>query len=192
VSAERIGTWRILARAWPLTTAAVLGNAALQALLVVGRPATALDVGFVLRTVASAVAIILLGAILANAADAAVDARRVRMGRPPVLAWSTIVVVLAAGSWVLTPFAAPFVIVAGLVLRPVGEPPRPAVRALRPFPAVLAALLTIVLALLSWVAGLVCGFFVTGPLGTFLAWTFAGIALAVTVAVWRALHRPAS
>lgn len=192
MSAQRPGMWRILTHAWTVMVAAILGNAAAQALLVLGHPATAPDPWFVLRVVGSTVAIILLGALLADAADAAVDGRSVRLGRPWVLAWSAIVVVVAATSWVLTPFAAPFVIVAGLVLMPVGAPPRFAVRALRPLPSVLAGVLTVVLAVLTWVLGLVSGFFVTGPLGTFLAWTVAGIVLAVTVAVWRALHRPVS
>lgn len=192
MTATHPGTWRILARAWRAIVVAVLVNATIQALLVVGQPATALDPWFVLRVAASTVSLILLGAALAEAADAAAASRRLRPLRPAVLAWSATVVVVAAAAWVVTPFAVPFVLVLGLVLLPVGTPARFAVRALRPVRAVLAGALTIVLALVSWIVGLVSGFFVTGPLGALLAWIFAGCALAVTVALWTALHRPST
>lgn len=184
---------KILARGWPVMLAAVLGNAAAQALLILGQPATALDPRFVLRVIGSILALMVAGWLIVSAAGAAAEGRPFRFGGVPSLLWTVGVIVVAAGSWILSPFAVPFVLVIGMLLLPASGGPnvlRSALGVVRhhPWRTLFAALLTIVLSAVVWVLGLITGFFVTGPLGTFLAWVVAGLAVAIAVAVWTAIH----
>lgn len=186
------GTWRILGRAWPWMLAAVLGNAAAQALLILGQPATALDPGFVLRVIGSLLALAVAGWVLSVAAESAAEAARFQPRRPARAVWAGSLALAAAASWIVSPFIVPFVLVVGLLLMPTGADGTIG-RALgvvrrHPWRTVLAAILTILFSVVAWVVGLICGFFVTGPLGTFLAWLFAGAVTAIAIAMWTALH----
>lgn len=190
---REIGAGRILARGWPVMLAAVLGNAAAQALLILGEPATALDPGFVLRVLGSIIALMVSGWLIVSAAGAAAQGRPFAFGGAASMLWTVGVVVAAAASWILSPFAVPFVLVVGLLLLPASGAPyvlRSVLGVVRrhPWRVLLAALLTIVLSAVVWVLGLITGFFVTGPLGTFLAWLVAGVAVALAVAVWTSIH----
>jgi hypothetical protein len=177
--------------------AAVLGNAAAQALLILGDPATAFDPGFVLRVIGSILALMVAGWLLVSAAAAAADGRPFAFGGVAAMVWTAGVVVIAAGSWILSPFAVPLVLVIGMLLLPAAGAPsvlRSALGVVRrhPLRTGVAALVTIVLSAIVWVVGLITGFFVTGPLGAFLAWVVAGVAVALAVVMWTALHHRSS
>lgn len=185
---------RILGRAWPVMLAVVLGLALAQALLIIGQPATALEPGFVLRVLGSLIAIGVAGWLLTAAATSAADGVRFSPNRPAVALWAASTGLASAGAWILSPFATPFVLVVGLWLMPATVEAGSVRAALglagrHPLRFVAAVLVTLVLSALAWAAGLVAGFFVTGPLGTFLAWLVAGALAAVVLAMWTALAR---
>ena len=183
----------ILARAWPVMLAVALGLAASQSLLIVGRPPTALEPGFVLRVLGSIAAIGVAGWLLTIAAASAARAERFRVRSPGIALWAAVAAVAASAAWVLSPFLTPLVLVVVLWLMPGAAQ----VRTLRtglevarrhPVRLIGAVVVTLVLSVVAWVAGLVFGFFVTGPLGTFLAWLVAGLLASVVIAMWTALR----
>ena len=94
----------------------------------------------------------------------------------------------------LSPFLTPFVLLVVLWFMPASAQERTfrtglAVARRHPLRMIGAALLTLALSVIAWVAGLLFGFFVTGPLGTFLAWLLGGLFAAFVIALWTALLR---
>jgi hypothetical protein len=192
------GMWRILARGWPVMLVVVLGLAAAQALLILGEPATALEPGFVLRVSGSIVALALAGWLLTLAATAAADGSSLKLDHPGIAFWAATAAITASASWIVSPILTPLVLVVVLFLMPASareHPLRTGLRAARrhPWRATGAVLVTLLLSVIGWVAGLIFGFFVTGPRGTFLAWTVAGVTASVVIAMWASLlRRPAA
>lgn len=173
---------------------AVVVAAGLQTLLVLPDPVPSLSWGFVLLLVASVV--VLLGAVTVVAAAVA-GGDRPRFGR--VLGVVAVLAVVAVAASLLHPLVVPVVLAAGAPV-PVVAAAGPAgawgaaVRgvARRPLGYVLRFVLGLVLAVLGWVAALVLGLFVTGPLAAAAIWLVMGAFAALLLWAWAGWARAAA
>lgn len=194
------GTWRAVARGWRVLVPAILGNAAVQALLVIGDPVSAPDPAFAARVAASAVALVLTIAVVTVGALAAVDGRPPAGGRgrrrlAPVAGWTAVLGILAGAASVLAVWLGPVVLLGGLLLPAVaagpGNPLPPTLRAVRAHPgrAVTILLGFGLLAAVSWVFALLLGLLVTGPIAAAATWVWFGAAATVLLCAGAALLR---
>ncbi|GAY09037.1 hypothetical protein [Pseudonocardia sp. N23] len=173
---------------------AVVVAAGLQTLLVLPDPVPSLTWQFALLLAAS-VAVLLAAATVVAAAVARGD--RPRFGR--VLGVVAVLVVVAVAASLLHPLAVPVVLAAGApvpvvaaagptgawgaVARGVGR---------RPVGYVLRLLLGLALAVLGWVAALLLGLFVTGPLAAAATWLVMGALAALLLWAWSGWARAAA
>ncbi len=193
------GTWRAVARGWRVLVPAILGNAAVQALLVIGDPVSAPDPAFAARVAASAVALVLTIAVVTVGALAAVD------GRPPAGG-------AAGAGWLRLPggprCSASWRVrrrcwwsgsggrAAGRTAAPAvaagpGNPLPPTLRAVRAHPGRTVTILLGfgLLAAVSWVFALLLGLLVTGPIAAAATWVWFGAAATVLLCAGAALLR---
>lgn len=194
------GTWRAVARGWPVFVPVVVGNAVVQALLVLGDPVAEPDLGFTARVVVSAIAVVLTVAAAAIAALAAVDGRPLTGADTwrrlvPVVGWTVGLGVLAACASLLVVWLGPLVLLTGSLLPAVaagpGNPVPPAWRGLRagPVRALVTTLAYLLLVVVGWVIALLLGLLVTGPLAAAATWLWLGLAAVVMLCAWSALLR---
>lgn len=172
--------------AWAVSAVVVTVGALAQGLLVLGDPNVEASVGFVLLTVASALALAVEVWCLAAATSAgpsesarAVWGRVIR--RPVVLAWVLGLMLLVGLAAVYALALVPLVLLVGVLLLPpvaAGErnPFVAAVAVVRrhPWRFVLLVLCVALAIVLGWVVALLLGFFVTGAVAAFGAWFWIG------------------
>jgi hypothetical protein len=186
---------------WAVIAITVVVGAALQAATAVPGDGTASPTLFALQVVGSFVAMVAWLVLLAWATRALVH--RSRLGRPPLtlVLWSVVVLLLAVVVGIAVPLALPVVVVLGLTVLPAAaDGERAAWRGLRVFRtstlrAVVATVVAVVLAALTWVVALVSGFFLTGALGGFVMWLWFGAVAALVLLWWtriatRSSHGP--
>ncbi len=203
MTVERAGTWRALARGWPVFVPVIVVEAGVQALLVLSDPVPEWSAGFLALVLTSLVA--LLGAVwlTVGAASAAVDGTGLldrAWRRPIIVAWALAVGIVAVAASLLQLWATPFVLLLGSFVLPaaaVDDPGNLFARAYRPVVRtpvrwVLAVLAAVVLAVVTWIVALSFGFFVTGALGAVLTWLWFGVAATFVLALWCALYRRAT
>lgn len=174
---------------WLIMAATVVVGAGVQAATAAPGLGDESSGPFVVAALASFVALVVEGALLAWAAHAVVH--RSRLGRLPLglVGWSLVVVLVLSVVSVLVAPAVLLVLVAALCVLPAaaaGE--RNALKGFRvfrrtPLRTVLAALAVVLLGVLSWLVALVAGFFLTGALGGAVTWVWFG-ALSALVLVW--------
>jgi hypothetical protein len=184
------GTWRTVGRGWPAFAAAVLGNAAVQALTVLPGVTPAWTTSFLALFLASFAAIVLAAAVVAATAAAV----RPVWPRGTLIAVVALLVLAVAGLSLLTTYVIPVAVAGGAWwLGVVAGRHRPgaAFRVFRdrPVAAVLAVLVTILLVVIGWVAAFGLGFFVTGWLSALLTWIIFGVVGVVLIAWWAGLYR---
>lgn len=167
----------------------VLANAGVQAATVLGDPVPAAEARFaalVAGSLAAVVATVWAVQLLlshrswrASGILLAVVAIGVIAAALAGIAWEPLIVlVLLLGAVVLPGVAAGAGMGAGLrVFRSV------------PGRAILGALAVIVLCAVCWIAALMLGFFVTGPIAAFGTWVFFGAAGVAALAMWTRLWR---
>lgn len=191
-----MNTFRCLARTWRVTVPVVVGEAAVQSLLVLPDPVPGTGALFLLEVVASALAVLLgvwwvVGAATAACAGADPVGWRAAVRRAAVLGWAAAVGVVAVAGSLLAPWVAPVVLVLGGFVLPAaaaGESRvlwaagRPFVRV--PVRTLLAVLGALVLAALSAVVALLGGFFWAGWLGAAVSWLWLGAVTAVVLCGW--------
>lgn len=175
---------------WLVALGTVVVGAAAQGATAVPGLGTASTPVLVADAVVSVVSLVLELALLAWAARAIVH--RAPLGRLPgtVLLWSVLVVVALAASGVVVALGVPLVLVAALCVLPAaaaGE--RNALTGFgvfrrTPVRAVVAAVVTVILTGLAWVAALAAGLFLTGALGGFAMWLVLGVLLALLLVWW--------
>ena len=178
---------------WLVALGTVVVGAAAQAATAVPGLGTASTPVLVADAVVSVVVLVLELALLAWAARAIVH--RTPLGRVPgtVLLWSVVVVVVLAAVGIVVAFAVPLDLVAALrVLPAASRGERNALRGFRvfrrtPVRAVVAAVVTVLLTGLAWVAALAAGLFLTGALGGFAMWLVLGVLLALLLIWWTRL-----
>lgn len=189
-----MSAWRIAARGWRVFVPVVVVNAVVQAATVA--PAFTPEPGavFVTLTVLSfAVLSAALGAT-ASAADASTAGSSMTFPHWSVWAASALAVLGVTASALLSPLAVPFAVVVALVVLPgIAAGRRSALAgfrifARRPAHAVLLTVGSFVTLAILWVAGLLLGFFVTGPAAAFATWLVFGAAAVVLVCAWTALQ----
>ncbi len=181
------------AGAWIVLLGAVVVGAVLQGASAVPGLGTAATGWFAVQVVGSLVVLVAEVAVLAWAARAIV--LRSALGRLPALlvAWSAVAVVVTAAVAVVLPFAVPLVlVVVACLLVEAAAGGRNALRGLRvfrrtPVRAVLAGLVVVVVAALSWVVALVSGFFLTGALGGAVMWLWFGVVAGLLLIWWTRL-----
>jgi hypothetical protein len=171
---------------WAVFATVVIVAAVLQGLLVITDPGVEPTVGFVLLVLASAIVLAvevwcISGAAVTPAGGSPRDAWGRVIRRSIVLAWSLGLIVLLALAAVFALALVPVVLLAGVLLLPpvaagARNPFAAVIRAVRRHPwrfvlLVLGVVLTIVL---GWVAAMLLGFFVTGPIAAFLTWLWIG------------------
>lgn len=200
----RGGTWRAVGRGWPVFVAGVVGNAAVQALLVFGDPVVEPGLGFAALVAASAASVVLTVAAVAIAALAAVDGRPLTGAGAwrrlaPVAGWTTALGLLAAVGSVLVVWLGPLLLLAGPLLLPAvaagsAHPTAAAVRAVRGSPGrtVIAVLAYLLLVAISWLIALLLGFLVTGPLAAAITWLWFGGAAVGVLCMWSSVFRRGS
>lgn len=193
--ARSAGAWRAIGLGWRIFVPVILGDAAIQTLLVSADPVPAFDAGFVALTLGSLVTVVVAVWLTTAAAWAAVtgDARRVALP-PAVPAWVLVGVVLGVALALLQPLAVPVVLVLmGLVLpaAAAGAPALAGFRAIRRAPVrhLVAALSTLVIGTLSWAVALLPAFFLTGVLSVVATWLWFGAASTALLCLWSAAFR---
>lgn len=179
--------------AWLAILGTVVVGAAVQAATAVPGLGTASTPVLVLDVVLSGVALVLELALLAWAVRAVVH--RAPLGRPSgvLLLWALLVVLLTALVAVVLGAAVALVLVVGLCVLPAaaaGE--RNALRGFRvfrrtPVRAVVAALVALLVAGVTWVVALAAGLFLTGALGGLVMWLAFGVVLALLLLWWTRL-----
>jgi hypothetical protein len=198
------GTWRALARGWPVFVPVIIVEAGVQALLVWSDPVPEWSVGFLALLLVSLLALLAAVWLTVGAASAAVDGSggllRTAVARPMIVAWALAVGVVAVAASVLQLWATPLVLLLGSFVLPAAAVDdagnlfsrayRPVVRI--PVRFVLAVLAALALAVATWVVALVFGFFVTGALGAVLTWLWFGLAATFVLALWCSLYRRAT
>lgn len=182
---------------WRVFVPVIVGTAAIQAALVIGDPLPSPDLSFVLLTALSAAVTVLAVALAAAGAHAAVTRTSFRAPGTALVVWSAVVVLGIAVVAVLLAAVTPLAILAGLVILPAAAAEqRNALRgfgviARHPGRFVLTALAALALIIVSWLAAILLGFFVTGPLGAGLTWLWFGVIGTVLLSISTALsHRP--
>lgn len=187
--------WRAAIRGWRVLVPVIVGGAAVQAATVVPETVPSLSWPF---AVAVAVSFCAAAAALAFTVSATCQepGRAVLRLRPALWVGSAQVVLTAVLLTMVAPIALPFVLLAGAVLLPPlasGASGRSwaGARVFRRHPvrATLLTLVTLVVVGLLWAAALLLGLFVTGVASAFLTWIAFGIAAALLLASWSALHR---
>lgn len=175
------GTWGAVVRGWRAHVPAVAVGAAAQAALVAGDPEPGASGVFALLVGASVVVLVTSVAVVAGGALAAVDKTPFRI--PGALwLWSVVCVIVAFGASLLAAPLVPLAVGFALLVLPAAadgyvNPFSHAFAvfrsgALRTIAALVAAL---ALLLVSWLAALLLGFFVTGPLASALTWLWFGV-----------------
>lgn len=167
--------------AWIVVPATVVVGAVLQAATAVPGLGTASTTMLVGDTVVSVVALVLEIALLAWAADALVRREASRRPGGPLLLWSLLVVALTALVAIVLGAAVVLVLVVALCVLPAaaaGE--RNALRGFRvfrrtPVRAVVASLVAMLVAGVTWVVALASGLFLTGALGGLAMWVWFGV-----------------
>ena len=192
----RRGFWGTLVRCLQVAIPVILLNAAGQALLIAGSPPTLPTVTFILRLLGSIALLTVAGWLLILAVHSAWELRPFKIQRPRLMLYTATLVVATAAAWVVSPYLVPPVLLLALTQVPavvagVRTPFRTTWTAFRrrPIRAVLAVILSVICAPLSWLVSLMAGFFVTGPLGSILAWLWLGIVALVLLCLWTSLLR---
>lgn len=168
-----------------LTIAAVVvGNAAIQAALVIGDPVPAVDAWFVIATVASAACLMIAVWAVQLALSHRPPAGSARLAVTVVIA----VIALAMGAIAWMPLM-PILFALGAITLPAVAAGGAAVSGFRvfrrsPVRAALAVLAVIGLWGVGWLGALLLGFFVTGILAAFATWLVLGAAAVLGLALW--------
>lgn len=183
---------------WRVFVPVIVATAAIQAAVVIGDPLPSPDLSFVLLTALSAAVTVLAVALAAAGAHAAVTRTRFRAPGTALVVWSAVVVLGIAVVAVLLAAVAPLAIVAGIVMLPAAAAEQRnafrgfAVIARHPGRFVLTAFAALALIVVSWLAAILLGFFVTGPLAAGLTWLWFGFVGTYLLCVATALyHRTA-
>jgi hypothetical protein len=198
---ERAGTWRAFGRGWAVLLGAVLVQAGLQGVLVLGDPVAELGWSFAGLVVASAVVLLLFVWLVVGAALGGVDGS-VRAGisaalrRPQIPGWAALLGLTAVGGAILTPYLPPIVLLVAVFLLPAVaagsvEPWFAGFGVLRRSPgrSVLAIVLYLVLVAVCWVVALAAGLFLTGFLGAVVTWAVFGLVTVLVLCLWCSLFR---
>ena len=201
-AASRVGFWTALRAGWRGFVPVVLGNAVLQALLVVGDPVPAVSWSFALRTLLSVLGILVLVWLVVCWARVAVDGDH-RSGwslaprRVAVLAWAAGFAVLALVADLVHVFLTPVALLpAGFLLPLVAagsrHPVGAALASVReaPLGAAVRVLAFAVLGILGLVVALLLGFFVTGVLAAVLTWLWWGASAVLLACLFTEPGRP--
>ncbi len=178
---------------WLVVLGTVVVGAAAQAATAVPGLGTASTPVLVADAAVSVVALVLELALLAWAARAIVH--REPLGRLPgrLLLWSLLVAVVAALVAIVLGAGVVLVLIAALCVLPAAAAGEPnALKGFRvfrrtPFRAVVAALVTILVAAVTWVVALAAGLFLTGALGGLVMWLVFGVLLALLLLWWTRL-----
>lgn len=165
-------------RAW----VAVVGNAVVQALLVIGDPDVTATPVFAVRVAVSALALLVCAVLV--------------VGRPSVrlVLWVAGILVVWAVVALLVPWAVVVPLAGAAVLPAVADgaahPVRETVGVVRrrPLASVLLAVGSLLVVLVSWLVALLLGFFVTGFAAALLTWLCFGAAGVVVMRWVGALH----
>lgn len=178
---------------WLVVLASVVVGAVVQAATAVPGLGTASTPVLVADAAVSVVALVLELALLAWATRAIVH--RAPLGRLPgrLLLWSLLVAVVTAIVALVLGAGVVLVLIAALCVLPAaaaGE--RNAFKGFRvfrrtPVRAVVAALVTILVAGVTWVVALAAGLFLTGALGGLVMWLVFGVLLALLLLWWTRL-----
>lgn len=178
---------------WLVVLASVVVGAVVQAATAVPGLGTASTPVLVADAAVSVVALVLELALLAWATRAIVH--RAPLGRLPgrLLLWSLLVAVVTAIVAIVLGAGVVLVLIAALCVLPAaaaGE--RNAFKGFRvlrrtPVRAVVAALVTILVAGVTWVVALAAGLFLTGALGGLVMWLVFGVLLALLLLWWTRL-----
>jgi hypothetical protein len=204
MTAVPAGTWRAIARGWPVFLPVIAGEAGVQALLVLSDPVPEWSAGFLALLLVSLLALLAAVWLTVGAASAAVDGSggllRRAVRRPIIVAWALAVGVVAVAVSLLQLWAAPLVLLVGAFVLPAAAADDPGnlfARAYRPVVRtpvrlVLAVFGALVLAVVTWVIALNFGFFITGALGAVLTWLWFGLASTFVIALWCSLYRRAT
>jgi len=178
---------------WLVVLGSVVVGAAVQAATAVPGLGTASTPVLVADAAVSVVALVLELALLAWATRAIVH--REPLGRLPgrLLLWSLLVAVVTAIVALVLGAGVVLVLIAALCVLPAaaaGE--RNAFKGFRvfrrtPVRAVVAALVTILVAGVTWVVALAAGLFLTGALGGLVMWLVFGVLLALLLLWWTRL-----
>jgi hypothetical protein len=178
---------------WIVIAATVVVGAVLQAASAVPGLGTASTPWFAVQAVGSFVVLVAELCLLAWAAGAV--ARRARLGRLPVtlVMWAAAAVLVVIAVAVVLPLAVPLALVVPLCVLPAAAAgQRAAWRGFRvfgrsPVRAVVATIVVVAVAALTWVVALVSGFFLTGALGGLVMWLWFGAAAALLLVWWTRL-----
>ena len=177
-------------RAWAVAVAAVVVGALVQAATAVPGLGTASTAQLVGLTVLAALALVVELAVLAwSARTIGGVAPHGRLGGR-LLLWSAVVVVVAAVVGVVLAKELVLVLVAALCVLPeaaAGEGNAlTGFRVFRrtPLRSIGAALVVVLLAVVSWVVALAAGLFLTGALGGLVMWLWFGVVLLLLLVWW--------
>lgn len=178
---------------WLVVLGSVVVGAAVQAATAVPGLGTASTPVLVADAAVSVVALVLEVALLAWATRAIVH--RESLGRLPgrLLLWSLLVAVVAALVAIVLGAGVVLVLIAALCVLPAAAAGEPnALKGFRvfhrmPVRTIVAALVTILVAGVTWVVALAAGLFLTGALGGLAMWLAFGILLALLLLWWTRL-----
>ena len=196
---RRVGPWRAMASGWRVFIPAVVIDAAVQGMSVLGDPVPSLSWGFWLLVGASLLSVVLMVWGVSSAAAAAVTGRPRSAFSNARRQWSTLVLsllvaVIAVGAAVLQPLLPVLVLLLAAFVLPAvsaGGTVRSGFTAVAAAPVryLIAVIGFVVLVVLSWVVALVLGLFVTGPVAAGVTWLWFGLALVVVLCVFSSLYR---
>jgi hypothetical protein len=204
MTAAPAGTWRAIARGWPVFVPVIVVEAGVQTALVLSDPVPQWSTGFLALLLISLLALLAAVWLTVGAASAAVDGTggllRRAVRRPIIVAWALAVGVVAVAVSLLQLWVTPLVLLVGAFVLPAAAADDPGnlfARAYRPVVRtpvrwVLAVLAGVALAIATWVAALSFGFFITGALGAVLTWLWFGVAATFVIALWCSLYRRAT
>ncbi len=164
-------------------SAAVLANAAVQTLLLIGDPVPAVDAWFAVALALSITALVVAVAGVTAGVSGTGRGHLRAWPRVGLLGWALVLTVVTAASAVLSPPLALVPLLAAIVLLPaaavaagVGAAFRLAARVFRRAPVRAASTLlgAVVLLGLAWLAALLLGFFATGWPASLATWIVFG------------------
>jgi hypothetical protein len=188
-----MSTWRLVGRGWRVYLPVTVVLAAIQVLLVSGDPAPAFTWSFVALFFVSLVAVFLAVWLTLRTATGAAGSRLSSLG------WLAGAGLLALVTAVVEPLLLPVALALGLLVLPPaaagdGNPIAAGWRSLRraPWRYVLAFVVLLALAGLSWVVALLLGLFVTGVLSAGLSWLWFGGVMTLIICQWCAVYAGAT
>jgi hypothetical protein len=191
--------WRAAQSGWRVFVPVTVGEAALQALLILGDPTPTFGWGFAAAAVGSFAAIVVAVWLTACAASAAVEgAPRAALARAwraaGALGWiagsGLVGAAVAVAELPLAPVAL-LVALFGLPAVARGDSPIAGYRcvARAPWRYLAAVALAVLAVLLSWIVAFALGLFLTGTAAAALTWLWFGIASTVLLCLWCSLYR---